>query len=123
MAVDPEFLAHVLDLFEGLGRITTGRMFSGAALYVEGDVMFAMVLRETVWMKVDAATAPAFRAAGSEPFRYARARGEQEIASLMSLPEAAMDDAEEALGWARLALGPARAAAAAKRRQKARKPA
>jgi DNA transformation protein len=39
----------------------------------------------------------------------------------MSLPESALDDAEEALVWARLSLPPARAAAEAKRRQKARK--
>lgn len=121
MAADPEFLAHVLDLFAGLGPITTGRMFSGTALYVEGDVMFAAVLADTVWMKSDATTAEAYAAAGAQPFGYTRKSGHREVPSLMSLPETALDDAEEALSWARLSLAPARAAAEARRHQKARK--
>ncbi len=121
MATDPEFLAHVLDLFAGLGRIGTGRMFSGTALYAEDDVMFATILGDTVWMKSDDSTLQTFLDAGSRPFTYARADGSREVTSLMSLPEAAMDDPDEALTWARLALPPARAAAEEKRRQKARK--
>jgi DNA transformation protein and related proteins len=121
MATDPDLLAHVLDLFQGLGRITTGRMFSGTALYVEGDVMFACVLGGTVWLKSDAATLPQFEAAGSQPFTYDRATGAQRVTSLMSLPESALDDADEALVWARLALEPARAKAVEKRQAKARK--
>jgi len=121
MPTDPEFLEHILDLFQGLGRITTGRMFSGTALYVEGDVMFACILGETVWLKSDASTLAQFEAAGSRPFTYDRATGAQRVTSLMSLPEAAMDDADEALTWARLALEPARKAADKKRITKAKK--
>jgi DNA transformation protein and related proteins len=121
MATDPEYLAHVLDLFSGLGRIRTGRMFSGTALYVEDDVMFATILADTVWMKSDQSTLQAFLDAGSRPFTYQRANGSREVTSLMSLPESGMDDPDEALIWARLALPPARAAAAEKRRQNARK--
>ncbi|WP_127902529.1 TfoX/Sxy family protein [Solirhodobacter olei] len=121
MATDPELLDHVLDLFSGLGRVTTARMFSGTALYVEGDVMFAVVISDTVYMKSDAATAPAYAEAGALPFSYDDRNGRHKVTSLLSLPESAMDDAEEALAWARLSLPPARAAAAVKRRQKARK--
>jgi DNA transformation protein and related proteins len=63
MATDPELLDHVLDLFAGLGRVSTGRMFTGTALYVQGDVMFAAILGGTVWMKSDAATEAAYLAA------------------------------------------------------------
>ncbi|MGL5009682.1 MAG: TfoX/Sxy family protein [Paracoccaceae bacterium] len=121
MATDPAFLAHVLDLFAGLGRIRTGRMFSGTSLYVEDDVMFAAILGETVWMKSDDTTRQAFMDAGSRPFTYQRASGSREVFSLMSLPESGMDDPDEALAWARLAIAPARVAAEEKRRQKARK--
>jgi DNA transformation protein len=121
MATDPAFLEHIRDLFQGLGRITTGRMFSGTALYVEGDVMFACVLGDTVWLKSDAETLDRFEAAGSRAFTYDRATGTRRVTSLMSLPEGAMDDADEALSWARLALGPARKAAEKKRAAKARK--
>ncbi len=121
MPAPPELLVHARDLFAGLGRITTGRMFSGTALYVEGDVMFAAILGGTIWMKSDATTEAGFLAAGSRPFTYRRKTGPREARSLMSLPEAAMDDPDEALGWALRSLPPARAAATAKRRDKARK--
>jgi len=122
MAVDPDFRDHVLDLFAGLGPISTGRMFSGLAIYAEGDAMFAMISpSERVWMKADAALAARYAEAGSEPFTYTRATGTRQVMSLMSLPDSAMDDPDEALEWARLSLGPAREAAAKKRAQKARK--
>jgi DNA transformation protein len=121
MATDPAYLEHILDLFQGLGRITTGRMFSGTALYVEGDVMFACVLGDTVWLKSDASTLAEFEGAGSHPFTYDRATGAQRVTSLMSLPESAMDDADEAVTWARLALGPAQKAAEKKRVAKSKK--
>ncbi len=121
MATDPELLDHVLDLFSGLGRITTGRMFSGTSLYVDGDVMFATILRGTVWMKSDTSTEAAYLSAGATPFTYDRQTGPREARSLMSLPDSALDDADEALSWARMSLPPARSAAEAKRLQKARK--
>ena len=122
MAVDPDFAQHVSDLFAGMGPMRTGRMFGGLALFVEDDVMFAMISgADRVWMKSDASTHAQFVAAGSEPFSYMRATGQRQATSLMSLPDAAMDDPDEAMIWARLALGPARAAAAKKRAAKARK--
>ncbi len=122
MAVDPEFVAHVRDLFSGLGPIRTGRMFSGVGLFVEDDVMVGMIASsQIVYMKSDDTTRPAYEAAGSEPFTYMRGNGERQVTSLMSLPESAMDDPAEALDWARLSLGPARAAAEKKRQEKARK--
>jgi len=121
MATDPDLLTHVRDLFADIGEVTTGRMFSGTALYVEGDVMFAAILGGTVWMKSDDSTREAYLAAGSRAFTYTRRTGPRAAPSLMSLPEAALDDPDEALRWARLALPPARDAAEKKRRAKARK--
>ncbi|WP_136635187.1 TfoX/Sxy family protein [Pseudooceanicola onchidii] len=122
MAVSEEALGHVLDLFRGLGPIRTGRMFSGVGLFVEDDVMFAMIAGSgTVFLKSDATTEDRLRDAGSEPFTYARKGGEQQITSFMSLPDSAFDDPDEAMDWARLSLEPARAAAERKRAEKARK--
>ncbi|HCQ64351.1 MAG TPA: competence protein TfoX, partial [Rhodobacteraceae bacterium] len=58
MATDPTLLAHALDLFSRVGALTTGPMFSGTAIYVDGDVMFATILGDTVWMKSDESTRP-----------------------------------------------------------------
>lgn len=122
MAVEKEFLTHVLELFAGLGPLRTARMFSGIAVYAEDNAMFAMISASgIVYMKADATTAPVFHDSGAEPFWYIRGNKKQEIQSLLSLPESALDDPDEALYWARLALPPARVAAAEKQRQKARR--
>lgn len=122
MATGRRFLEHVLDLFSRVGPLTTGRMFSGTAIYVEGDVMFATILDDTVWMKSDDTTRADFEQAGSRPFSYDRSTGARQVTSLMSLPESALDDPDEAFRWAEMALPPAREAAAKKRARKARKP-
>lgn len=121
MATDPEFLEHMRDLFASLGPMGTGRMFGGTALYVDEDVMFATILGDRVWMKSDDSTYQAYLDAGSEPFTYARKNGPLAVTSLMSLPESAMDDGDEAVIWARLSIPPAEKAAAKKRLQKAKK--
>lgn len=122
MAVDPEYVEHVLELFSGLGPLRTGRMFSGVAVYAEEDVMVAMISSDQiVYMKSDDDCRAEYEAAGSEPFSYTRGSGEQRITSLMSLPESAMDDPTEALDWARRSMVPAREAAQRKRAEKARK--
>ncbi|QPM89342.1 TfoX/Sxy family protein [Pseudooceanicola algae] len=121
MAVDPDFLDHVLDLFSGLGALRTGRMFSGVGIYAEEGAMFAMISGSgAVLMKSDDSTEAAYVAAGSTPFSYERKTGTREVRSLMSLPESALDDPEEAMAWARISLAPARVAAAEKRQAKAR---
>ncbi|KAA2316107.1 TfoX family protein [Pseudooceanicola sediminis] len=122
MAVDPDFIDHVRDLFSGLGPLRTGRMFSGIAVYAEEDAMFAMITAsQTIYMKTDAACQAAYLAAGATPFTYTRKTGARQVTSLMTLPDAALDDPDEALIWARLSLPAARAAAAEKRRTKARR--
>ncbi|WP_163849608.1 TfoX/Sxy family protein [Pseudooceanicola aestuarii] len=122
MAVAPEMVAHLRDLFAGLGRLRTGRMFSGVAFYAEDDAMFAMIAASgEVYMKSDDSTRPIFESAGARPFTYSRKTGERQVLSLMSLPDSAFEDPDEALYWARLSLPPARAAAARKRAEKARR--
>ena len=122
MAVSQEVLEHATDLFGALGPLRTGRMFSGVALYAEEDAMFAMIASSgTIYMKSDDSTLAQFEAAGSLPFTYTRATGQRQVTSLMSLPDSAADDPDEAAQWARLSLGPARAAAEKKRAEKARK--
>ena len=57
MAVVPEFLEHLRDLFADLGPLSVRRMFSGAALYVGQDMMIAMISASgTIYMKSDETT-------------------------------------------------------------------
>ena len=122
MAVSDEVLDHALDLFRGMGPVRAGRMFAGVGLFVEEDVMFAMITSDgTIFMKCDDDLGAAYRDAGSEPFTYTRKSGLQEVTSYMSLPDSALDDPDAALDWARRSLVPARVAAEKKRTEKARK--
>lgn len=119
MATDPDFLAFTQEIFAELGAIRTGRLFGGSALYID-DAMFAMVINDTLFMKADKPLAQEYRAAGSTPFQYDTKKGPRSIPGLMSLPEAALDDVDSALDWARKSLIPAQATAEEKRAKKAR---
>ncbi|SMX42838.1 TfoX/Sxy family protein [Actibacterium lipolyticum] len=114
MATDPGFLEFAHDLFAPLGPITTKRLFGGTGLYV-GDAMFAAIINDIIYMKADGALIDAYQGEGSEPFSYGSKTGTRVIPGLTSLPEAALDDPEEALTWARKSLICAEETAARKR--------
>ena len=119
MATDPGFLDHISDLFAELGPLRRGRLFGGTALYI-GDAMFAVIFGDQLFMKSDATLKPLYEAAGSTAFVYGTKTGERSIAGLMSLPDSALDDPDEAVIWARRSLIPAEAVAK-NRKPKARK--
>lgn len=52
MAAGDAFLAHVLELLDGLGAVGARRMFGGYGLY-RNDVMFALIADDTLYFKVD----------------------------------------------------------------------
>lgn len=120
MALSAEFAEHLRDLFRALGPVQTRRMFGGAGVYLD-NAMFALVVNDTLYMKADPELAKAYAAAGSVPFSYDTSGGARTIPGLMSLPDSAIDDPDEALDWARRSLVPAELAAAQKRAAKARK--
>jgi TfoX/Sxy family transcriptional regulator of competence genes len=69
MAPSADFLAFLTDQLHGLGTITTRRMFSGAGLYCDG-LIFALILRDTLYFKVDDGNRQAYEAEWLEPFTY-----------------------------------------------------
>jgi DNA transformation protein and related proteins len=110
VASNPEFIAFLTDQLTSLGRVTTRRMFSGAGVYCEG-VIFALILRDVVYFKVDDGNRAAYEAEGSTPFSY-EAKGRQvEIGSYWRVPERLFDDPDDMLEWGRAALAAGRRAA------------
>lgn len=121
MAITAEYRAYVLDLFSGLGPVAIKRMFGGAGIYLE-DACFAILLGgEQIMMRGDATLGPRYEDAGSVQWVYENQRRGPVAMPYWSLPDAAQDDPEEAVAWARLSLAPAREAAAQKAAAKARK--
>ena len=104
MKVGPEFRDFLQDLFGALGPIRVKPMFGGAGIYA-GELMFAFLDRdETIYLRTDADNRAAFEAAGSQPFRYPLKSGEEMEIGYWRLPDEALDSADEALMWGRLAL-------------------
>ena len=114
MAGNPEFVEFLKDQLRGLGHVTSRRMFSGAGLYGDG-VIFALVLRDTLYFKVDDGNRAAYEAEGLAPFSY-EARGKTvTVGAYWRVPERLFDDPDEMLEWARAALAAGRRAAAKKK--------
>jgi DNA transformation protein len=114
MAPSADFLAFLTDQLHGLGTMTTRRMFSGAGLYCDG-LIFALILRDTLYFKVDDGNRQAYEAEGLEPFTY-EARGKTvRIGAYRQVPERLFDEPDEMLDWARGALVAARRAPAKKK--------
>lgn len=103
MAVSPEFLEHVKELLGDIGNLTVKRMFGGYSVQLDG-VGFGLIFRETLYLKTDGLTRAQFEAEGGAPFTYGKKDGSVASIPYCSLPEAALDDPDEAVRWARLAL-------------------
>jgi DNA transformation protein and related proteins len=114
--MDPD---SIRDLFAGLGEVRIRRMFGGQGVYRD-DVMFALEAGGELFLKADEASAGAFEAAGSRRFVYVK-DGRPMSMGYWRLPDAALDDADEAARWGRLALDAARRAATAKQGKGGRK--
>jgi len=120
MAVSDEERENVRDLFAGLGPVEVRRMFGGVGVWLE-DACFALIVDGSIWMRVDEELGLAYEQAGSERWVY---EGRHRAAVAMPywrLPDAALDDPDEAAAWARRSLGPAERAAAEKRATKSRR--
>jgi DNA transformation protein and related proteins len=121
MAKADSFHDFVKELFEGVGTIQIKRMFGGAGGYADG-VMFLLLADDVIYMKADAALKDELDAEGSGPFVWEPTSGpragEKVEMGYWRLPEAALDDPDEAARWGRKALKVAKDAAAAKAKAK-----
>jgi DNA transformation protein len=114
---DDGFLEWLRELLEPNGRVAFKRMFGGHGLYLDG-LFVAIVVDGRPYFKADAETVPAFVAAGCAPFVY-DSGGKRVEMSYWSLPESALDSAEDMQPWARRALAAALRKPAVATRKKA----
>jgi DNA transformation protein and related proteins len=114
MAPSADFLEFLQDQLRGLGHITMRRMFSGAGIYCDG-VIFALLLRDVLYFKVDDANRPAYEAEGLEPFSYPMRGKIVRMTAYWRIPERLFDEPDEMLEWARAALAAGRRAAETKK--------
>ncbi|WP_416896713.1 MAG: TfoX/Sxy family protein [Minwuia sp.] len=100
MPVSRNFVEHLLELLESIGAVEDRRMFGGVGLF-HTNLMFAIVVNDVVYMKVDDHNRGEFEALGQGPFSYGTRDGERTIPGLYELPSDALDDGEAFCGWAR----------------------
>jgi DNA transformation protein len=110
MAKPPDpFHEFVTELFAPMGPVSIRRMFGGAGVFRDG-LMFALLADDIVYLKCDPELRAALEAEGSAPFLWTRpSTGEQVDMGYVQLPSSAMDDPDEASGWARRAFAVAQA--------------
>ena len=107
-SVSPRYQAFIVDLLAPLSPVAR-RMFSGVGLFHSG-AMFGLMVRDTLYLRVDAATRERFERAGSEPFSYLRSGRQVSLSAYYAVPEDLFDQPDELLEWARDAVTVARAA-------------
>lgn len=118
MAGRDEFLLHVLELLEPLGRVHARGMFGGHGLYCD-SVFFGIVLDNTLYLKADDRNCGEFEHAGSEKFSYTR-KGKRTTLGFYRAPADAMDAPHLMLPWAKGAIAAALRARAEKPQRTAR---
>lgn len=113
----------IRDIFFALGPVHIRKMFGGQGVY-QGELMFALEANCELYLKANEDTAEIFRGLGSRPFTYVSRDGRTTTMSYWLMPESALDDPDEALELARLALQAARHAKAtvARKRKRASAP-
>lgn len=92
MALAQADIAFATDLFSGLGHVTARKMFGGICLYVDGTVFALMSSDSTLYLKAKGDAAQTLIAGGATQFHNM---------PYWSLPEAALDDSQEACTLAR----------------------
>jgi len=95
--------AYLLELLAPLGPVSARRMFGGVGLFHSG-IMFGLIARDELFLKVGDANRPAYEAAGEAPFSYDTKHGSHTLGSYWRCPPELLDDAETFQIWARQAI-------------------
>jgi DNA transformation protein len=94
------FKAFIADQLAGFGPVNIRNMFGGAGVYADG-VMFAILARDTLYLKADETSSPAYAGEGMEPFTYTAKGGKAIAMSYWEVPPRLLEDPDELAAWAR----------------------
>ncbi len=102
MAVSPSFRTFIVDqLGRVVPRVRARSMFGGVGIYA-GDVFFALIADDTLYLKVDESNRPDFEARGMGPFQPYGTGGE--VMQYYQVPAELLEDAEALRPWAEKAI-------------------
>ena len=109
MVITDEYLQFVLEQLQGLGNVTSRRMFGGVGLYQEGR-FFAIIMDDTLYFKVNDANRGDYEARGMGRFRPYPDKPHLSM-TYYELPADVLEDADECAAWARRSVAIAGSAA------------
>ena len=105
MTLSAADMAFVRDLFEDLPELTTRRMFGAMGIYVAGTIFAVQLGDGRLLLKAGSPDfAERMSDLGGEEWIYTRKNGTQSAMPYWSMPEAFLDDPEQACALARDAL-------------------
>lgn len=110
MAVTDDYIEFARDLLADFEPLRIRRMFGGAGIY-SGELFFAILADDTMYLKVDDGNRAGFEERGLLRFAYETKAGRTGTMSYYPVPSESMDDPEALSPWARGALDAARRAA------------
>jgi len=119
MAVQPQFLAYLLEQLANVNGLRSRRMFSGVGLY-SGDLFFGLVHDDTLFFKTDGSNSADYVARHMPRFMPFPDRP-QAVMAYYQVPAEIIEDHEALAVWANKSVAVALASQAAKR-PKARAP-
>ena len=119
MAVSEHYIEFIHDLLADFEPLRIKRMFGGAGVY-SGDLFFAILVEDTLDLKVDDGSRREYEALGIQPFAYVRKDGRMATMSYYPVPSEILDNPDALAPWARQAMDAAQRGAArqATRRRK-----
>lgn len=120
MAVTSSYRTYVLEqLNRAVPPVRARAMFGGVGLYA-GDVFFALIADDVLYVRADDATRPDFESLGMPPFRPFEEHGP--VMSYYQLPEEVLEEPERLRQWAERAIAGASAARRSKPKAGRQKP-
>lgn len=110
-----EMAAEYAARLEALSPVSVAGMFGGASLRAAG-IVFALIIDQELYFRVDDSSRADYEAAGSSPFSYARKDGREiTVGSYYNVPADVLEDDVMLNDWAKIAHRAAFAAAVRKK--------
>ena len=92
-----EFVEYIMDMLSRFSDIKLRRMFGGYGIY-SGKLIFAIIINDELYFKVDTELMEEYKNAGSFPFTYKKA--DKTIAlSYWSVPSEVIEDGDLLKEW------------------------
>lgn len=96
-----QFVDYLHEVFQQFGTITQRKMFGGVGIYHDG-LIFGLVVKDVLYLKVDKSSKAIFLEHNLAPFSYEK-NGKAVNMSYHQAPESIYEDPDVAEKWAKLA--------------------